>query len=741
MAFKIKKSSRADWQKNWGSSIAVKVTAPVFWILISVGLIIATVIQNKFANDLPNLISADADRVAYAASKYLLELEGGQPLDLKSVIDKSMENTYFVGGKITAEFRTVKLGINSPTTDQLEKITRFVPYTNKLEGGDSLIAKLTLYHHPYEFIIKANRKNMLVTYGITFFLFGLILASLIHAIVTKPIFNLVSAIKAVSEGDMSSRLVEDRQDEFGELTSLFNKMLDKLQNKQEELTRAVNVAESASKAKSAFLTNMSHEIRTPLTAILGFSGLLKEGNLPSSQLKQYADSIMRAGNHLHQIINDILDMSKIEAGQLVIDNTEVNLFDVLKDVEYLMRPHVEDKNLVFRVKYVFPLPRLIITDPTRLKQILLNLCSNSIKFTSDGNIEITVTSANNNSSIRFDVTDTGVGMSQTEVDKLFIPFSQADNSTTRQYGGSGLGLSICKELVNHLGGDIECQSRKGIGSRFTFTINPGDITAGQWVEDLGSEQIGSTGPLIKIEPGSLQGRVLLAEDTLDNQRLISMYITRAGATPVVVENGKQALDAALKEEFDLIIMDMQMPVMGGLDATTKLRSSGYSKPIIALTANALREDREKSQQAGIDVYLTKPVDLNRFNMVLTAFLKTRNKQSQVMSTSMASNCDFDDFTNDPEYQLLQSQFESDLPHKLEAISKSASRKDWVELKSLVHKLKGLGSSFGYPELSRIAETIQTDLVMENYHHIENHVEQLNLCYQSVSTVNRKTSNF
>ena len=740
MVFKIKKPSQADWQKNWGSSIAVKVTAPVFWILISVGLIIATVIQNKFADELPNLIASDADRVAYAASKYLLELEGGQPLDLQNVIEKSMKSTYFVAGEITAEFRTVKLGVFNVSKNQLEKITRFVPYTNKLEGGDSLIAKLTLYHHPYQYIIKANRKNMLVSYGITFFLFGLLLASLIHAIVTKPIFNLVSAIKAVSKGDMSSRLIEDRQDEFGELTSLFNKMLDKLQNKQEELTLAVNVAESASNAKSAFLTNMSHEIRTPLTAILGFSGLLKEGNIPGQQMKQYADSIIRAGNHLHQIINDILDMSKIEAGQLVIDNNAVNLFDLLKDIEYLMRPNAEEKQLTFRIKYAFPLPKIIFTDPTRLKQIMLNLCSNSIKFTSEGNVDIAISYDKAKAHLQFDVTDTGVGMSQAEVDRLFIPFSQADNSITRQYGGSGLGLSICKELVNHLGGEIECQSRKGIGSRFSFTINPGVITEDNWVYNLSSEQIAAVGPLMNVEPGSLHGRVLLAEDTLDNQRLISMYIIRSGAIPIVVENGKQALDAALKENFDLIIMDMQMPVMGGLDATAKLRASGYTGPIVALTANALREDREKSQQAGIDVYLTKPVDISRFNMVLTAFLKKKSNGKLPSPTEVPEFATVE-FADDPEYKLLQRQFESELPNKLNAIYKYASQKNWQELKSLAHKLKGLGSSFGYPELSDIAEKIQIDLKKQNYQGIEYHIQQLKLCFHTTHPLTKKSSNF
>jgi len=741
MTNKFKKSGRADWQKNWGSSIAVKVTAPVFWILISVGLIIATVIQNKFADDLPDLIDADADRVAYAASKYLVELEGGQPLDLQHVVEKSMKNTYFVSGEISAEFRVVKIGNTNVGTHNLEQITRIIPYTNKLVGGDSLIAKLTLYHQPYQYLIKAERKNMLVTYGITFFVFGLMLAGLIHVIVTKPIFNLVAAIKAVSQGDLSSRLMVDRKDEFGELTSLFNKMLDKLQNKQEELALAVEVAESASNAKSVFLTNMSHEIRTPLTAILGFSALLKQGNISKVYFNEYVDSILRAGNHLHQIINDILDMSKIEAGQLVIENTEVQLFDLLKDVEHLMRTNVEEKRLVFRIKYKFPLPRIITTDATRLKQVLLNLCSNAIKFTNDGNIEVSVQYDRVKGCLRFDVTDTGVGMSQTEVERLFVPFSQADDSTTRQYGGSGLGLSICKELVNSLGGDIECQSRKGIGSRFSFTVNPGAIKDELLVDEFKGAQHTLDNAFETIDPGTLQGKVLVAEDTLDNQKLISMYISRTGAVPVIVENGKQALDRALTEEFDLIIMDMQMPVMGGLDATAKLRASGYKKPIVALTANALREDREKSQQAGIDVYLTKPVDINRFNSVMRTFLKKRPDAKVLPQRSVAMFEVLNEFADDPEFQSLQRQFEHELPAKLTAIQHAAVHNDWVELKSLVHKLKGLGSSFGYPELSRIAEDIQYKLSEAQYSNINELVNGLLHNFELHHSQNRKSSNF
>lgn len=739
MAEKTNTRNINNWQRNWGSSIAVKVTAPVFWLLITIGLIIATVQLNIFANNLEANIEADADEVAYVISRYMMQLEGGQPLDLKKEIEKSIKDKYFATGHVSVGLRNIEFGHQPEDISKYRRITRTVPYSNKLEDGDLLLAKLVLYHTPIERIIKDERKHMLLKYGFVFFLFGLLLAGIIHLIVTRPIFELVAAIKAVSKGDMTSRLENKRIDEFGELTELFNKMLDKLQQKQEELALAVNVAESASSAKSAFLANMSHEIRTPLTAILGFGALLKDGTLSQYQIQQHVESIIRAGNHLHQIINDILDMSKIEAGQLVIEKTEVNVPELINDISFLMKPYADEKGLHFRAKYNFPLPETITTDPTRIKQILLNLCSNAIKFTNDGNVEIVVNYQRNNNIFSIDIIDTGVGMDTDEVNRLFIPFSQADTSNTRQFGGTGLGLCICKELVNNLGGDITCQSRKGIGSRFTFTIDPGVISEDKLANDFGDSYDEPEGEIIKIEPGSLVGKVLLAEDTLDNQKLISMYVTRTGASVEVVNNGKHAVDKALSGEFDLILMDMQMPIMGGVDATAKLRTMGYSKPIVALTANALREDQEKSLRAGLDEYLTKPVDLNRFNAVLKRYLKGSTvAYSEKPSTPEST---VNDFENDPEFLALVNQFKEELPLRLSAIQEAAKTNDWQELKSLVHKLKGLGTSFGYPDLSDISAKIQTDLAHEIYDNIATLIDQLLSSYHSCFHDNKMSSNF
>ena len=720
------------WRNKWRGSITIKLAAPLLLILIALGLSAATVVHKRFVQELPRNILMDADRIAYAVSAYLIDREGGQPLELRQIIENAMTGSHFLGGSITLGVRDVLAGQSASELGDVERLKRLIAYTNKMAEGDALIAELNLFHRPQPWLVREHRKEVLLSYGFAVVIFGLLVAGLIKMVVITPLLRLLSATKAVSDSDMTSRIDNSRNDEIGELADFFNRMLDKLHNKQDELSLAVTIAESASNAKSAFLANMSHEIRTPLTAILGFSEMLKDNGISKLDSHQYVDCILRAGNHLQQIINDILDMSKIEAGQLVIENSEVELFEVLQDCELLMRPYAEEKQLKFRVKHKFPLPRVIVTDALRLKQILLNLCSNAIKFTGDGNVDIVVEYIKEGRLLQFDVTDTGVGMSKEELESLFKPFSQVDATTTRQYGGSGLGLCICRELVTSLGGVIDCQSRKGIGSRFSFTINPGPIREDQLIYHAEENEPAGRQAQVTLQPGSLSGRVLLAEDTLDNQKLIAMYIKRAGAALVVVDNGKQALDRALSEEFDLILMDMQMPVMGGLVATARLRASGYKGPIIALTANALKEDRERSRNAGVDDYLTKPVDLSRFNEVLIQYLKPSKVDKSNPLTGKRAQV-LGDYADDPEFQALVRQFENELPEKMRLIKTAADKQDWVELGSLVHKLKGLGASFGYPGLSEVSALIQSAIVKETFDKIPGLVNKLlssfNQCLQ------------
>ncbi|MGD8594058.1 MAG: ATP-binding protein [Gammaproteobacteria bacterium] len=393
----------------------------------------------------------------------------------------------------------------------------------------------------------------------------------------------------------------------------------------EELRKSKEAADAANQSKSEFLANMSHEIRTPLTAILGYSDMLRDEDQSREDIEHEIDSIIRAGSHLQRIINDILDLSKIEAGQLVIEELEVHSARIIHDVESIFGARARDKGLHFEVKYEFPLPCKIISDPTRLKQIIYNLCGNALKFTEQGGVTVAMGYLPETAQLKIQVIDTGIGMTEEELGRLFKPFSQADSSTTRKYGGTGLGLCIARQLAQNLGGDVSVTSEKGVGSTFQFTIAVGDIQPLKMATCLEDMQVETTEDAECIIANSVRGHVLVVEDSPDNQDLIAKYLIKAGASVEVVDNGLMAVQKALTCSYDLILMDVQMPIMDGLTATRKLRAEGYTRPIVNITANAMKEDQDKCLAAGSDDYLTKPVDVRHFYKVLQTYLKPSDK--------------------------------------------------------------------------------------------------------------------
>ena len=387
------------------------------------------------------------------------------------------------------------------------------------------------------------------------------------------------------------------------------------------LTEARQRAEDASRSKSEFLANMSHEIRTPMTAILGFSETLLDPDLSERERIDAIQTIRRNGEHLLQLINDILDLSKIEAGKLDVERMACSPIELARDAIELMRVRAEGRGIGLALEIVGRMPERIHTDPTRLRQILVNLLGNAIKFTEQGGVRLKVRyvgEGTSSSMVQFDVTDTGIGMNAEQVARLFRPFTQADASTTRRFGGTGLGLTISRRLARMLGGDITIRSAPGKGSTFTVTIATGPLEGVKFVDparlDAPAKSAATTATHATSGGEKLANcRILLAEDGRDNQRLISFFLRRAGAKVEVVENGRLAVDAALAAEsggkpFDVILMDMQMPELDGYGATAELRARGYRRPIIALTANAMEGDREKCLHAGCDDFATKPVD-------------------------------------------------------------------------------------------------------------------------------------
>jgi PAS domain S-box-containing protein len=405
----------------------------------------------------------------------------------------------------------------------------------------------------------------------------------------------------------------------------------------EQLEAAKNDAEKATHAKSEFLANMSHEIRTPMTAILGFSEMLLEPEQDESERLSAIQTVLRNGEYLLQIINDILDLSKIEAGKIAVEREVCSISDILSEVRSLVQFNVETKGLSFEIENTGGIPETIMTDPIRLRQILINLLGNAIKFTENGSIRLVLRLAacdQGDPVMQFDIVDTGVGMTPQQTAVLFQPFSQADASTSREFGGTGLGLVISRRLAQMLGGDVVLvDSQEGVGSWFRARVSAGPLDDVTMVEDLGEILADS-----KVKSGvdssadtdeiDLDGCcVLLAEDGPDNQRLISLVLKKAGADVTVARNGKIAVEKALaalnrrrdsdpKRPFDIVLMDMQMPVMDGYEATRLLRRSGFTGPIIALTAHAMAGDRQRCVATGCDDYLSKPIDRKRLIQVI-----------------------------------------------------------------------------------------------------------------------------
>ncbi|MCL2348576.1 MAG: ATP-binding protein [Planctomycetaceae bacterium] len=401
-------------------------------------------------------------------------------------------------------------------------------------------------------------------------------------------------------------------------------------------------AEMAVKAKTHFLANMSHEIRTPMTAILGYTEILADSELSKNKLEESAHIIRNNAKYLLHILNDILDYSKIEAEMLKVEIKPFRLDKLLAEMESLFRAVTAEKNLSFKITNTTAFPNEILTDPIRMKQVLLNLIGNAVKFTSQGGIHVNISWAGNTNigfgQLRIDISDTGVGISEDSLEKIFTPFEQQDNSTTRKYGGTGLGLAISRRLMRLLCGNLTVKSTQGKGSCFSIFLPQYTSSETVWSQSLqlGLKENTSTKPELRENISSaLAGRrVLLVEDSKDNQRLFSLILRKSGAEVLLADNGRQAVEMVeeimLRENsFDLILMDMQMPVMDGYTATDLIRKMGYEKPIIALTAHAMSEERIKCIAAGCNDFVTKPI---LRDALITAVLSNLRDENETDST-------------------------------------------------------------------------------------------------------------
>ena len=492
-----------------------------------------------------------------------------------------------------------------------------------------------------------------------------------------------------------------------------------------EKERAEIAALAASAAKSEFLANMSHEVRTPMAAIIGYTDLLLDNGLSSEHRREFTEAIKRSGCHLLGIINDILDLSKIEVGKLDLQPVVYSPWQIVCEVVSSMEVRAKEGGLRLEAAASGILPSHALMDPMRVRQVLLNLVGNAIKFTSSGlSVRITLTAEPRDETddvevfpLVFEVVDQGIGIRADQIESLFEPFEQADSSTSRKYGGTGLGLGISRRLSDLMGGRIAVESEPGKGSMFRFHFPARSAGAqttlcnGETLTTNLREERRDVSSATSIE---LRGKILLAEDNTDNRKILVPRLRRAGLEVDIAEDGNEAVEMGLATAYPLILMDMQMPGLDGYTATRILRRAGVTNPIIALTAHAMQEDRERCLRAGCTDYLTKPIDVDLLLECLARHLPS--------SSSQAAEGDLE---ADEELEALTLDYLAKLPEKILEIRDALTGRDMEGIFRLAHDLRGSAGMYGFPRITELAGNIVDSLregaIVER---LEDLVEQL-----------------
>ncbi|NOZ38831.1 MAG: response regulator [Planctomycetes bacterium] len=586
--------------------------------------------------------------------------------------------------------------------------------------------------------------------------------------ISNPISKLSQTANAITQsGDYSLRVKIDSKDELGQLGNALNQMLSQVEETKSALTKAhdemeervllrtaelseeitqrekiqqdleasIVAAETANRSKSEFLANMSHEIRTPLNGILGFTDLLiRDENATIEERRDFLETIQASGKHLLGLINDILDLSKIEAGQYDVEILTCQPHQIIAEVVSFLRVPAQEKGLELNCRWEGLAPATIQTDPGRFKQVLTNLVGNAVKFTEHGRVDIVahVEDLEGNSQIVIGVVDTGIGIEQDKLDEIFSPFSQADNTVTRRFGGTGLGLTICRQIATALGGDVRVESSPGQGSTFTLSVPTGSLDEIERVDLSTADGIGRSHEETATQEFDLTGvEVLLVEDGSTNRKLISLALHRVGGNVTEAENGKIGSDLAMTGTFDVILMDMQMPVMDGYTATRLLREKNVTLPIVALTAHAMKGDQQKCLDAGCSGYLTKPVDIDQLiETVATATgrgEKSASSEATPSATTLTATKD-DSANREPIYSSLPTEDEDfreivcefipRMQASVEELSKAVHQSEWTKADELAHWLKGAGGTAGFSDFTQPTQRMCEQIGRDQYTSLE-----------------------